>query len=60
MYYFCVCVLGDLVVDVSVENKLNVGMSGSRGRDEVRGWVRLVLDVLRMEDFCVFEKVFDE
>lgn len=60
MHYLRVRVLGDSAADVSVENKPNVGMSGSRGRDEARGRVRPVLDVSRMEDLRVSEKVSDE
>lgn len=60
MHYLRVRVLGDTSADASAENKPNVGMSGSRGRDEARGRVRPLLDVSRMEDLRVSEKVSDE
>lgn len=60
IHYLRVRVLGDASADASTENKPNVGMSGSRGRDEARGRVRPLLDVSRMEDLRVSEKVSDE
>jgi len=47
-------------MEASTETKPSVGMSGSRGRDEARGRVRPLLDVSRMEDLRVSEKVSDE
>ena len=60
MHYLRVRVLGDASADASTENKSNVGMSGSRGRDEARGRVRPLLDVSRMEDLRASDKVPDE
>nr|XP_024375694.1 DDB1- and CUL4-associated factor homolog 1-like isoform X2 [Physcomitrium patens] len=60
MHYLRVRVLGDASAEAITENKSNVGVSGSRGRDEARGRVRPSLDVSRMEDIRVSEKVSDE
>ncbi|XP_024402964.1 DDB1- and CUL4-associated factor homolog 1 isoform X1 [Physcomitrium patens] len=60
MHYLRVRVLGDASAEANTESKTNIGMSGSRGRDEARGRVRPLLDVSRMEDLRVSDKVSDE